>query len=297
MIDCCLIIVAYRSAADVAALLATVPAAVGDLSWRAIVVNNDPGDDLSEVDAASPETEVIEAGANLGYAGGINRGLAVAPASRWTVFLNPDLRLCPGALKVLVQHSDGRDAAVPTILNARGVRHTSLRREPTVLGALGDAIFGNVWPTRPRVLSETIRASEAYHRPRTVDWATGAAILVPTWAVGQVGAWDAQRFFLYSEETDYCRRLRAAGVSVRFVPDAVVVHEGGGSGTSDALYALLEVNRVRYFRKWHGPVAAALFTLVVILNNLLRAHRSRSRHALRALLLARSLKHLPGGSR
>lgn len=297
MIDCLLIVVSYHSSADITGLLATVPAAMGGLSWSALVVNNDPADDLGHVVAAHPGADLVESGANLGYAGGINRGLAGAPPSRWVVFLNPDLRLGPGAIALMAAASGGRDAVVPTLVDDAGLLQYSLRREPSVLGALGDALLGGRWPGRPPALGEMITRSTAYASPGIVDWATGAALLVPSTLVRRVGPWDADRFFLYSEETDYCRRLRRTGAAIRFVPDAVVTHRGGGSGTSEALHALQEVNRVRYFRKWHSMPGTAPFAAVVILNNLLRCHRSRSRVALRALLAPRARRALPGGAR
>ena len=297
MIDCVLIVVSYRSARDVSELLGTVPAAAGDLSWHAIVVNNDPADDLEPVRARHPQVSIIETGANLGYAGGINRALASAPVSRWTIFLNPDLRLRPRSLETMAAQSDEHTAVVPKIVDENGAIQLSLRREPTILASFGDAVFGNHWPSRPARLGEMVRSSRAYAEAGVVDWATGAVLLVPTALIAVVGDWDARRFFLYSEETDYSRRLRAAGAKVRYVPGAVVSHRGGGSGTSDALHALLEVNRVRYFRKWHGPLASAAFAAVVVLNNLLRCHRSRSRAALRALLFPSARAALPGGER
>lgn len=297
MIDCLLIVVSYRSIPDVRGLLDTVPAAVGDLSWHVVVVNNEPTDDFTRALAAHPESQLVEAGGNVGYAGGINRGLLAAPPTRWTAFLNPDMRLEPGSIARLTEVAGERDAAVPTIVDDDGVRQCSLRREPTILGTIGDGLFGDRWPDRPAVLSETVREPAAYHHPGIVDWATGALLLVPAAVERQVGPWDSERFFLYSEETDYCRRLRGLGASIRFVPDAIVRHRGAGSGTSDALHALQEVNRVRYFHKWHGLVATSGFAGVVVLNNAVRAHRRRGRAALLALVSPSRRTALPGGSR
>lgn len=297
MIDCLLVVVSYRSGPDLQGLLPTIPGSVGDLSWHTIVVNNDSTEDLSAVVAGHPHVELVDAGANLGYAGGINAGLAAARPSRWTVFLNPDVRLGQGALAAMAQAAGERDAVVPTIVSDAGVVQHSLRREPSVLGSLGDAVFGNRWKRRPPPLGEMIRDEADYASPRTVDWATGAALLVPTPVVQEVGPWDDDRFFLYSEETDYCRRLRAAGSRIRYLPAARVVHRGAGSGSSDTLHALLEVNRVRYFRKWHRAPATAAFAGVTVLNNLLRSHRPRSRAALRALLRPADRATLPGGPR
>lgn len=297
MVDCVLIVVSYRSSRDIALLLGTVPAAAEGLSWHVVVVNNDPDDDVNGTVVAYPNVEVVEAGANLGYAGGINLGLAAAPASRFTVFLNPDLRLSPGSLARMATRADDSRAVVPAIRDEAGVVQPSLRREPTITASLGDALFGDRWPERPARLSEIIRERSTYRRAQTVDWATGAALLVPSTVAAQIGPWDSARFFLYSEETDYSRRLREAGVQIHFAPDAVVVHRGAGSGSSDALHALLEVNRARYFRKWHGPLPSSAFAAVVMLHNLLRSHRAASRAAVRALLSSRARDALPGGHR
>lgn len=297
MLDCVLIVVAYRSSVSLKGLLATVPGSALDLTWRVVVVNNDPSEDLGPLVAEHPGVQLIEAGENLGYAGGLNVGLAAAPPSRWTAFLNPDVRLGEGALAQMARSAGEHTAVVPLMIDDLGVVHPSLRREPTVLGSLGDAFLGRRWPTRPPWLGETLLAPDVYQHPGTVDWATGAVLLVPTAITGAVGPWDAERFFLYSEETDYSRRLREAGCAVRFLPTARVMHEGGSSGTSDALHALQEVNRVRYFHKWHTPPAVAAFWAVAVLNNALRGHRRAGRASLGALLSRRQRAALPGGAR
>lgn len=298
MIDALLIVVSYRSADAVASLLESVAASVEDLSWQLLVVNNDPDEDLATVAAADPtHVRVLEAGHNLGYAGGINLGLAAAPPSRWTVFLNPDIRLGAGSIARMAAASGDRASVVPTLVDDRGRVQPSLRREPSLIGAVGDALLGYRWARRPQVLSEAVLAAEAYAAPRAVDWATGAVLLVPTPIVEAVGPWDDRLFFLYSEETDYCRRLREAGCRILFLPSARVTHRGAGSGTSPALHALQEVNRVRYVRKWRGPGVAAAFTGVAVLANLRRAHRPEGRAALRALLLPSHRAALPGGPR
>lgn len=295
MADCVLIAVSYRNADGLERLLATVPGAAGPLSWHVVVVNNDPEEDLGPVVSGIPEVEVVEAGDNLGYAGGINLGLIAAPASRWTVFLNPDVMLTPGSLVRMARAAGETTAVVPVIEDDDGRLQSSMRREPTVLRSLGDALLGARWATRPAWLGETVLSTGPYETGGEVDWATGAVLLVPTPAVTAVGPWDERRFFLYSEETDYFRRLRNAGCSVRFLPDAQVSHEGAGSGTSDALHALQEVNRVRYFRKWHRAPSTAAFWGVAVLNNTLRVHRPAARAALRALLIQRERARLPGG--
>jgi N-acetylglucosaminyl-diphospho-decaprenol L-rhamnosyltransferase len=301
MIDCVLVIVAYNSAGDVRDLLDSVPDAAGALSWNAVVVNNSPLDDLGEVLKPYPQVTLVTPGENLGFSGAVNVGLAAAQPSRLVAILNPDLTLEPRSLQALADavggHAGTVSAAVPAILDEHGETRRSLRREPSLTGALGEALFGDHWPNRPRLLAETVRDPAQYLHPHPVDWATGAALMVRRDVVDSVGEWDSTRFFLYSEETDYCRRIREHGGQVWFTPDAAVCHREAGSGSSAQLDALLEVNKVRYFRKWHPAVPSAGFAFLTVFRSALRSHRPSSRAALRALLSPRVRAALPGGSR
>ncbi|MEN3307387.1 MAG: N-acetylglucosaminyl-diphospho-decaprenol L-rhamnosyltransferase [Micromonosporaceae bacterium] len=295
-VDCTAVIVTYNSAADITGLLDTLPAAAAGLRVRVVVVDNDSADDIAQVISRYPGVMLIPAGGNLGYAGGINVGRRNLGDTRSVLILNPDLQLAPGSLRRLADAlgEPGGGAAVPRFLDEHSNRFPSLRREPTVLRALGDALLGKRWPDRPAWLSEMVWGAQPYQRAGTVDWATGAVMMISTEADGAIGDWDDDRFFLYSEETDYCRRLRDAGYAIRYVPDATVRHEGGGSGTGADLYALNSVNRVRYYAKYHSAATTALFRLVVVLHEALRATRPASRRALRALLWRRNWASLPG---
>lgn len=284
-VDCAVIVVSYDSAVDVERLLRSLPAAAGRLTTHTVVVENGRGSvELKERLAAHPRVEVVTAPANLGYGGGLNLGLRSAPAARSVLFLNPDLTLDPGSVEELLAAAEqrGAGAAVPLMLDAHGMTSPSLRREPTFLRALGEALLGDRWAGRPGRFAEVVRAPKAYARPSSVEWATGAALLVTAAAVRIVGAWD-ERFFLYSEEVDFCRRLRAAGAEIRFAPSAVVRHDGAGSGTGPELTALMAVNRVRYYRKHHSTRVALAYATVTALHSVLRAWRPGERLALRAL--------------
>ena len=297
MIDCAIIVVAYRSAGDLPALFASLPEAARELSWAVVVVDNYGLDELQDVIGPDPRVTLVRPQGNLGYSGGLNLGLRHAPQSRFTVFLNPDLSLEPGALSELAQActAPGVVATVPLVVDEDGARQRSLRREPSLSRAFGEAVLGDHWPGRPAWLSEMIRIPSRYRAGSAVDWATGAAFLVRSDILPAVGAWDAERFFLYSEETDFARRIRQTGGKLWFVPAAVVRHRGAGSGSSSELEALLSFNKVRYYRKWHGALASAAFFGVIVLHNVLRIRRPGSRAALRALFSRRARAALPGG--
>ena len=289
------VVVAYNSAADLPAVLASLPAAAGDVAISVTVVDNASPDESAQVAAAVDGVRVLRSGVNLGYAGAINlaRRRTATPGAALLV-LNPDLVLDPGCVPVLLARlaDPSVGVVVPRLLDGDGEPFPSLRREPSVLRALGDALLGAHWPGRPAWAGETVLDPGAYGREADVDWATGAALLVSPTCEATVGPWD-ERFFLYSEETDYARRVRAAGLAVRYVPDAVARHRGGGSGSSPALMALLAVNKVRYVEKHSGAAAAAAFRGVGLLNELLRLRRPGHAEVMRTLRDRRRWDGLP----
>lgn len=283
-VDVAVLIVTYNSSGDLAGLLSDLRRECVDVVLRVIVADNDSTDDTWTVATRHRDVIALRTGGNLGYAGGVNAAMARVGDAEAVLVLNPDLRLSRGAVGRMLRRLRAEEttgAVVPRIEEAGGRLYPSLRREPGPLRACADALLGRVWQTRPAPLSEHVRDPRAYDRPHTIDWATGAALLVRTRAARDVGAWD-ERFFLYSEETDFQRRLRATGWRIWFDPSAVVWHRGGGSGASDELTALTIVNRVRYADK-HFPRRSGLFRAAVVLGEELRRDptHARARWALR----------------
>ncbi len=281
-VDCAIIIVTYNSARDIAGLLDSLPAAAAGLTLRVIVVDNGSVDDTVQRVREYPEVACVETDANLGYAGGINIGRQHAGQCGALAVLNPDLILEQGALREMFTALD--DPAVglvaPMLLRLDGRRDVSLRREPTLASAIGDALFGHYFQRRPGWLTEMVWDEREYNYRHPVDWASGAALLISAACDRSVGVWD-ERFFLYSEEVDYAARVRANGLRVEYVPQARVRHRGAGSGESHALCALETVNRVRYFEKY-GRSARAL-RAILLLHTLLRSADPSHRAALRAV--------------
>jgi GT2 family glycosyltransferase len=281
-VDCAVIIVTYNSARYIVGLLESLPAAANGLTYRVIIVDNGSVDGTADVVYGRPEVTFIETGANVGYAGGINIGRRHAGECSALAVLNPDLVLEPNALRVMFAALEDPNVgvAVPMLCEQDGILYQSLRREPTVASAIGDALFGSHFSRRPGWLSEMVRDSAEYRYRHTVDWATGAALLVSASCNRTVGAWD-ERFFLYSEEVDYAARVRAAGFRIDYVPEARARHRGGGSGQSPRLSVLMAVNRVRYIEK-HRPGARA-YRAAVFLHELLRSSDPVHRQALLAV--------------
>ncbi|MEO7061276.1 MAG: WecB/TagA/CpsF family glycosyltransferase [Lapillicoccus sp.] len=278
------VVVTYNSAHELPQLLASLPAAAPNLDVSVIVVDNNSSDDTVAIGRAAG-VRIVETGANLGFAGGINVAMRlVDPTCDAVAILNPDLVLAPLSLSRLADSLADPcvGVAVPTISDVRGVRFPSIRRTATLTSAVGDALFGSRLRRRPAAWSDTEWDDAAYDVPSDVDWASGAAWLVARDCSRLVGPWNEQ-YFLYSEEVEYARRVRRAGYRIRFVPTAHVTHVGGASGRSVELDTLRAVNRIRDYRADHGRVAGGAFRSVVVLHHAIRSSSPTDRAITRAL--------------
>jgi GT2 family glycosyltransferase len=229
------------------------------LATEIIVVDNASGDGSMEmVRAEFPDVRLIANQANRGYTGGNNDGIAAA-TGRYVMILNPDTRVLDGALTAMVAYADAHsDVGVvgPQLLNPDGSVQSSRRRFPTLMTGL----FESTWlqPLAPRnVLRRYYVLDQPDDAIQEVDWLFGACFLVRREVIQQVGALD-EDFFMYSEEMDWCRRIRQAGWKVVYLPQAQVIHYGGKS--SDQVVAqrhiYFQTSKVRYFRKHHGALTA-----------------------------------------
>ena len=291
-----LVIVTWNSRRHLKRLADGLPGATQGLTrWRVVVADNDSSDGTpEEVALLMPDAELIRMGRNAGYAAAINAGARRASAEDVVVVMNADLGLHPGCVNALVRALDepGVGVACPRLLETDGSTSPSIRREPSAARAWAEAVLGGDRASRLG-LSHVVSGAEVYAQARDVDWATGAMLAVSPEARRRVGDWD-ESFFLYSEEVDYCRRVRRSGLRVRYVPAAVADHESGPYGENVDLWRILVRNRVVDYSRHHGTAAAALFRGGVAAGELLRAPRSPAHRAgLRAAVRPGSLTPAP----
>lgn len=237
------------------------------LSAEIIVVDNASGDGSVEmVRAEFPAVRLIANQANRGYTGGNNDGIAAA-TGRYVMILNPDTRVLNDALAAMVAYADAHpDVGVvgPQLLNPDGSVQSSRRRFPTLMTGL----FESTWlqPLAPR---DVLRRYYVLDQPddaiQEVDWLFGACFLVRRQVIQQVGVLD-EGFFMYSEEMDWCRRIRQAGWKVVYLPEAQVIHYGGKSSDQVAAqrHIYFQTSKVRYFRKHHGALTAGVLRVALL---------------------------------
>ncbi|WP_127500650.1 glycosyltransferase family 2 protein [Actinoplanes solisilvae] len=280
------VVVTYNSAAVLPGLLESLPEGLDGVEWGLYVADNASADDsVAIARGLVPGCHIEQTGRNAGYAAAFNAALRVAEPYDAVLLLNPDVRLKPGSVATLLARlGDGVGIAVPRILGEDGHVAYSLRREPTVRRALGEAVLGQRAGRFP-ALGETVLDREAYFRDGATDWATGAVMLMSRECLQACGPWE-ERFFLYSEETEFALRARDRGFVTELVAAAEVVHIGGESRVSPALWSLLTVNRVRLYRMRHSRPASAFYWSAVFLREASRAMlgHQRSRQAVAALL-------------
>ena len=268
--DVVVVIVTYNSSHVVEALLDSLPKAADGVPLHVAVVDNGSTDGTPDLLEQRQDCHVIRA-ANDGYAAGINRGIRDSARAPAVLVLNPDVVLHPGAIRTLVEAlaADDRGVVVPRVLDSAGKLAWSLRREPTLLRAMGLSRL------RRPMLSEYCNDPRDYEAGHFVDWALGAVLVFTRECYDAVGGWD-ESFFLYSEETDFLLRARDLGFRTWYEPAATATHIGKQSGYNSVTHTMLAVNRVRLYRRRHGIVASWLYfatSLLIELVWLIRGQR------------------------
>lgn len=246
-----------------------------DLEIEIIVVDNGSSDgsvemvrDLRVEEGHFPNVRFIANEDNRGFSAANNQGISIAEG-RYVLLLNPDTEIVGDALTTLGAFADAHldvGMAVPQLLNPDGTVQSSRRRFPTLLTAL----FESTWlePVAPRgLLDHYYVVDQPDDVIQDVDWVTGAAMLVRREAIEDVGPLD-EGFFMYSEELDWCRRLRAAGWRIVYVPTAQIVHHGGKSSEQvvAARHVHFQTSKVRYFEKHHGTLTAEALRWFLLAN-------------------------------
>ena len=243
--------------------------ASGDLPTEIIVVDNASCDETTKmVHEHFPNVRLIETGENLGFTGGNNTGLKSAQG-KYLLLLNPDTKVIGDALRSMVTYMDANPevgAIGPRLLTEDGDVQQSRRRFPTIW----TAIFESTWlqPIAPqRILDRYYINDRSDDELQAVDWVEGAALMVRHEVYESVGELDS-RFFMYSEELDWQRRIKETGWEIHYLPAAEILHYGGKS--SDQVVAFkhihFQTSKIRYFAKYYGNVAGFLLRVFLLFN-------------------------------
>lgn len=260
------IIVTYNNAGTIVACLSSI-AANTTMEYEILVVDNSPDNEtVLAVERfirlqAEPAATVIKTSENLGFGRACNLGAGRA-SGRFLFFLNPDTRLGNDASALLAdcfRRYPAAKAVGPAIWDPADRVTRTCRNLPTlsriVLDATGlDQLFGAYKLTRFQ-----------HQRARKVEQIIGAAMLVRRADYDDLGGMD-ERFFMYFEEVDLCKRLTEAGGEIWFWPEARVQHLAGVSTEAEPVRAqmiyVLRESRRKYFEKHWGTTGARWLELI-----------------------------------
>lgn len=215
-----------------------------------VVVDNASGDDtVARLRAEVPEVTVIESGENRGFGAANNLGMSELvgdlPAADFFLLINTDAFVSAGTVDALVRRmaaEPGLGVCGPKLRNQDGTLQRSCFGFPTPRLAWLENLGLGRWAPGNRVSHEA---------PARVDFVSGACMLVRRTAYEATGGFD-EDFFMYSEETDWQRRMTDSGWGIGFEPRAEVTHLGGGSQSPGSVNPEFFRSLDRYQRKHHG---------------------------------------------
>jgi N-acetylglucosaminyl-diphospho-decaprenol L-rhamnosyltransferase len=220
-----------------------------------IVVDNASSDGSADaVRLAAPDVLVLPQRENCGFAAATNIGITTSQGAT-VLALNPDAELQPDSLRTMwtVLHASPHIGMVaPVLLNSDGSFQSAGYRFPGMTQTILD-----LFPLHPRLVESSLNGRYSRGDGRTpfqIDHPLGACMLVRRSVIEDVGSLD-EGYFLYSEEIDWCRRIRNAGWTILCAPAASVIHAGGQSAarTPDRMRTQLHQSRARYLRRYHSP--------------------------------------------
>jgi hypothetical protein len=267
--DLSVIVVTHNGREMALRTLRSAQGAIGESSVEWLVVDAESSDGTPDaIEREFDDVRVLRR-ANRGFAASNNAALAEA-RGRYLLLLNPDVEIGSGSLGELVTAMDARPAlglASVTQRGSDGELQPSIRRFPSPLRSLGEALFAAYWPF-PKTIQELETRPARYECEGPADWLVGAFLIARREAVSEVGPMD-ERFFLYSEEIDWCYRFWAAGWPVAHLPIMTVTHYAGGRDRGD-LMAQLSHSRLLFAAKHYGRLRRAGIRAALALGHLIR---------------------------
>jgi GT2 family glycosyltransferase len=227
--------------------------------------SNDGSADIVENEFGSSDIPVrlIRSQVNLGFAGANNLAMESA-CGHYLLLLNSDAFFHPGALRFAIRHMDENPnvgVGGARLVGPRGEWQPSARAFPGLWNTF--VVLSGLASRYPksRIFGSVDRTWASPDLEAEVDWVPGAFSIMRREALSKAGVFDP-RFFLYCEEVDLCRRIKAEGFRVLYWPDVVVTHIGGESGRQltghhfSESQVRVELWQMRstliYFRKHHG---------------------------------------------
>ena len=268
-IDVSVIVVNWNTRDLLRGCLQSLRVVKSDFGLEVIVIDNASEDGSQEMVAGEfPDVRLIRNDGNRGFAAANNQGLKLA-RGRHALLLNSDAVLMPGALERVVDAADSDPKLGMVgcrVLNPDGSLQISCMRFPDFRGLLASALFLPRLFPRGRGLGYEDLTWWNHDDDRDVEVLKGCFILVRAEAMREVGLLD-ERFWLYGEETDWCRRMWNHGWRVRFVHGGEIIHHGGASTSQTSGRSLQQLwgAKLQFIAKHRNPMQLLLCRAAVAL--------------------------------
>ncbi|HTV01875.1 MAG TPA: glycosyltransferase family 2 protein [Luteitalea sp.] len=255
-----IVIVTFNAREDALACLASVYAHPPDRPWDVVVVDNQSVDGTADAIATRwPDLALVRLPENIGFAAANNIGIR-ASTGALVLLLNSDTLVDAGQIEALcaaLESEPTAAAAGPKLIDGEGRQEISFGRMISPLGEPRQKVRARLLARGPAAVRTRIAAD--LQRRQTVDWVSGACLLVRRSAAEQVGLLD-ERYFMYCEDVDFCAALRGAGFTILYAPDVEVVHLRGRSrATAPAVTnRRYRDSQLAFYRKHHPRWARML---------------------------------------
>lgn len=251
--DLSITICSWNTVVDLRACLESLRAAKDEANFEVIVVDNASEDGSADMVAEEfPEFVLERQFTNLGFTGGHNLAINVA-RGHTVALLNSDTVVHPDAIRAITQfmREDPNVGIVgPKLLNPDGSLQMSCRRFPNpVAAAFRNTWLGRMFPNN-KFVRDYLMADFEHDKTCEVDWVSGAALFINRNVIDRIGVLD-DKFFMYCEDVDYCKRAWDAGFKVVYLPTAVITHAIGKSSDQvpNRMIARFHLSMLRYYRK------------------------------------------------
>ncbi|MFA5879280.1 MAG: glycosyltransferase family 2 protein [Candidatus Margulisiibacteriota bacterium] len=220
-----IVILNYHSAGLVKQCLRGIVNNISFNDYEIIVVDNNSQDNLLKLQVIYPQVKFILLPSNHGFAAGNNAGLREA-GGRYILVLNPDIAVLEGSIEKMISYLDNNlqvGMVVPQLLNPdRSIQYSVMRFPKWWLPLFRRTFLGGGFKAQ-QWLAWYLMKDWDHLTNHSIDWALGACMLVRSETLASVGLLD-ERYFLYVEDTDWCRRFWQNNWEIHYVAGAQLIH-------------------------------------------------------------------------
>jgi len=241
-----IIIVNHNSTDYLLRCLRSVYDSLQGLSAKVFVQDNASEDDVDHLKEVFPKVLLSKNSYNMGFSKAANNAMKESTAP-YILLLNPDTHVTQGFFECILRYMEEKpDVGIigPKILNRDGSVQGSARSFPSLITAFfGRNSLLTGWFPNSHFARQSIPTNTSDGvTSMTVDWVSGACMVVRKKAIEDVGLMD-ERFFIYWEDVDWCKRMWHSGWKVVYFPQASIVHYVGGSSEKLLLRSVFEFHK------------------------------------------------------